>query len=408
MIVHKCQLTQLFTNCKSKLLVWVGVIAGVMAAQGGIDREFFDGLLRIPSRCGDEPQLVRVVDYTRAWLTAHGVWCMVETNEVGRVALYAGTVPGKVHDYQFVSHLDVVAGPDNLFTPRYDGDKVFARGACDTKGNAVVMCQVLAELVRKAATNADLPSVGMFLATDEDGGGRGTRNPAMMIERGYLPRRMLIVGDSAGEAPGQLFTAEKGHAHIDLIARGKGGHASRPWALDNPVPKLCAAYLKFAEAWDPGGDPSGTWRTYVSPTMLKASDAPNAIADEAVMHFSCRYTLPSEYERVIRTMKETTGLEIRSTPGRPPVVNRPDDPEIAALLAAMRAKLPGGIREGRMSAATDASYYAKLGLPIVIFAATGGEPHCDREWGSLQSLDEYAEFFVDYFSSRKSGTCSLP
>ena len=53
-----------------------------------------------------------------------------------------------------------------------------------------------------------------------------------------------------------------------------------------------------------------------------------------------------------------------------------------------------------MSAATDASYYAGQGLPIVIFAATGGEPHCDREWGSLKSLDEYAEFFVKYFSSK--------
>ena len=381
-------------------------IMAACAAHGGIDRQFLDGLLRIPSRCGDEPQLARAVDYTREWLTAHGVWSVVETNEVGRLALYAGTVPGKVHDYQFVSHLDVVAGPDSLFTPRYDDGKVFARGACDTKGNAVVMCQVLAELVKRAATGAALPagkmpSVGMFLATDEDGGGRGTCNPPMMIARGYLPRRMLIVGDSAGEAPGQLFTAEKGHAHIDLVAHGKGGHASRPWALDNPVPKLCAAYLRFAEAWNPGGDPSGTWRTYVSPTMIKASDAPNAVADEAVMHFSCRYKLPSEYERAIRTMKDTTGLEVRSSPGRPPVVNRPDDPEIAALLTAMRERLPGGIREGRMSAATDASYYARLGLPIVIFAATGGEPHCDREWGDLKSLDEYADFFVDYFSAKK-------
>ena len=367
--------------------------AAATAHGGGIDRAFLDGLLRVPSRCADEPQLVRVVEYTRAWLTAHGVWSVIETNEVGRVALYAGTVPGKVHDYQFVSHLDVVEAPDGMFAPRYDGDRVFARGACDTKGNAVVCCQVLANLVGKA-------SVGMFLATDEDGGGRGQHNPPMMIERGYLPRKMLIVGDSAGEEPGQLFTAEKGHARLVLVARGKGGHASRPWALDNPVPKLCAAYMKFAEAWDPGGDPSGTWRTYVSPTMLKGSDAGNAIGDTAEMHFSCRYTVPAEFDRVIRTLRETTGLEIRGGRGRPPVVNKPGDPEIAALVAAMKEKLPGGIREGRMSAATDASYYADLGLPIVIFAATGGEPHCDREWGSLGSLDDYADFFTDYLGEK--------
>ena len=182
--------------------VLAALTAATTALGGGIDRAFLDGLLRIPSRCADEPQLVRVVEYTRAWLTAHGVWSVIETNEVGRVALYAGTVPGKVHDYQFVSHIDVVAAPDGMFVPRYDGDKVFARGACDTKGNAVVCCQVLANLVGKA-------SVGMFLATDEDGGGRGQHNPPMMIERGYLPRKMLIVGDSAGEEPGQLFTAEK-------------------------------------------------------------------------------------------------------------------------------------------------------------------------------------------------------
>ena len=117
------------------------------------------------------------------------------------------------------------------------------------------------------------------------------------------------------------------------------------------------------------------------------------------MHFSCRYTLPSEFDRVMRALK-ATGLEVRGGPGRPPVVNRPGDPEIAALLAAMKAKLPGGIREGRMSAATDASYYATMGLPIVIFAATGGEPHCDREWGLLKSFDDYADFFTAYLGEK--------
>ena len=372
-----------------KRLGVLSVACAAWAAQAGIDRGFLDGLLRLPSRCGDEAQLVRVVDYVRSWLTDHGVWSVVETNEVGRVALYAATVPGKVHDYQLLSHLDVVEGPDKLFAPRYEGDKVFARGACDTKGNAAVMCQVLAELNGKA-------SVGMLLVTDEDGGRRGQPNPAMMIERGYLPRKMLIVGDSAGEAPGQLFTAEKGHARLALIAHGRGGHASRPWALDNPVPKLCAGYMRFLELWKQEGDANDTWHTYVSPTMLKASDAGNAIADDAVMYFSCRYISLADFDRVIQTLK-ATGLEVRGDSGRLPVVNRPDDPEIKSLLAAMRERLPGGIREGRMSAATDASYYAGLGkFPIVIFAATGGEPHCDREWGSLASLDDYADFFVSY------------
>ena len=378
-------------------------LAGVLTLGGAgrlsaerLDRAFLDGLLRIPSRCGDEAELVRVVDYTRAWLEARGVWCAVETNEAGRIALYAATVPGKCHDYVFVSHLDVVKAPDAMFTPRYDGDRFYGRGACDTKGNAAVACQVLAALVGKA-------SVGLFLATDEDGGGKGTPTPQMMIDRGYIPRKLILVGDSAGEEPGQLFTAEKGHARIKLVAHGRGGHSSRPWTHDNPIPKLCEGYLKFMAAWDPDADPNEHWRTVLSPTVLKASTIGNVVADEATMHFSCRYISMADYERAIRTMKETTGLEVRARPGRRPVESRPDDPEIDALLKAMSEKLPGGIREGKMSAATDASYYAALGIPIVIFTAEGGEPHSVREWGSLKSLDEYADFLTDYLAERAQG-----
>ena len=366
----------------------------MLAMARGIDRQFFMDLLSVPSEIGNVPELNRSVELVKDWLEARGVWCVVETTELGRAGLYAATKKGeKTPDYLFVAHLDVVLAPKSMFTPRVEGDRVYARGACDTKGNDVVICQVLANLAGKV-------SLGMFLATDEDGGGTGTPTPRMMIDRGYVPRKMLVVGDSAGEEPGQLFIAEKGHAHIDLIAHGKGGHASRPWALDNPIPKLCEGYLKFRAAWDPDADPNERWRTVLSPTTLKGSDARNAVGDTAVMHFSCRYTTPAEYERVIRTLKETTGLEVRGGPGRPPVVNDPDDPEIVSLLKAMQAKLPGGIRAGRMSAATDASHYVGMGFPIVIFAADGGEPHCDREWGSLKSLDDYADFFTGYFADK--------
>ena len=69
------------------------------------------------------------------------------------------TTPGKRHDYLFVTHLDVVPAPADMFKMRVDGDKFFARGACDTKGNAVMMAQVVANLVGRA-------SVAVFFATD--------------------------------------------------------------------------------------------------------------------------------------------------------------------------------------------------------------------------------------------------
>lgn len=368
-------------------------LAAVQSFGGGIDRRLLTDFLSVPSVTKNIPELDRSIGVLKSWLEARGVFCTIERNEAGLPALYAATTPGKVHDYLFVGHVDVVAAPESMFVPRVEGDRILARGACDTKGNDIVMCQVLANLVGKA-------SVGMFLASDEEGGGAGTGTPQVMIDRGYVPRKLILVGDTAGEEPGQLFTAEKGHAHIDLIAHGKGGHSSRPWALDNPIPKLCEGYLKFKAAWDPDADPNEHWRTILSPTVLKASSIGNVVADEATMHFSCRYISMADYERAVRTMKETTGLEVRSRPGRRPVENRPGDPEIAALLKAMGEKLPGGIREGKMSAATDASYYAALGIPIVIFTAEGGEPHSVREWGSLKSLDEYADFFTDYLASR--------
>ena len=361
-----------------------------------VDREFLDTLLRLPSESGNAVELARAVDFTRDWLASRGLYCTVETNNAGRLGLYAATKPGKRHDYLFVSHVDVVKAPKRMYTPRYEGDKVFARGACDTKGNVAAVCAAMAALAGKDV------SVGLFLATDEEGGGAGTGTPQMMIDRGYLPNKLVLVGDSAGEELGQLFTGEKGHAHLDLIAHGKCGHSSRPWALDNPIPRLCEAYLKFKAAWDANADPNEHWRTVVSPTVLDASQVNNVVADSARMHFSCRYISMSDYERVLKTFNEVTkdikGVELKARPGRRPVENKPNDPEIASLLKAMNASIPGGMREGKMSAATDASYYAQLDVPIVIFAADGGEPHSDREWGSLASLDAYADFFARYFS----------
>lgn len=359
-----------------------------------IDSGLLDTLLRVKSVSRDKPNLRKAIDVLKTWLEARGVVCAIESNEKGMIALYASTTPGKTHDYVFVSHVDVVPADDAMFIPRTEGDWVHARGACDTKGNVVVIAQVLANLAGKA-------SVGAMIATDEEGGKIGTPTPKMMIDRGYVPKKMILVGDSAGEEPGQLFIAEKGHAVIRLVAHGKGGHSSRPWALDNPISKLCEGYARFASVWEAEAPGTGKWRTVASPTILNGGETSNVVPDAASMTLSCRFTSMGDYRLICDCLRRTTGCEVQAPkmPGRVPVTNREDDPEITALYDSLRASMPN-IKLGRMSAATDATYYVHLGLPIVIFTAYGCEPHSSRERGSISSMKLYADALTRHLAER--------
>ena len=379
------------------LAILIAPCLAFSAPQGtaSIDTGFLDTLLRVKSVSRDKPNLRKAVDVLKTWLEARGVVCAVESNEKGMIALYASTMPGKTHDYVFVSHVDVVPADDAMFIPRTEGDWVYARGACDTKGNVVVIAQVLANLVGKA-------SVGAMIATDEEGGKIGTPTPKMMIDRGYVPKKMVLVGDSAGEEPGQLFIGEKGHAIIRLVAHGKGGHSSRPWALDNPITKLCEGYARFASVWEAEAPGTGKWRTVASPTILNGGETSNVVPDTASMTLSCRFTSIGDYRLICDCLRRTTGCEVQApkTPGRVPVTNREDDPEITALYASLRASMPN-IKLGRMSAATDATYYVHLGLPIVIFTADGCEPHSSRERGSISSMSLYADALTRHLAERQ-------
>lgn len=380
-----------------------GVVAAAFAAgmalmaSGAIDREFLKELVSIPSETRNAAECARAVDVYAGWLEARGVVCTVMTNGVGRKFLYAATTPGLEHDFVFVSHLDVVpAINQSQYAPRIEGDIFRGRGACDTKGNAVVIAQVLSELAGKA-------SVGAVMSTDEEGGsGWRCGTAGYAIELGVRPRRMVLVGDSAGEAPGQLFVGEKGHLRITLTARGKGGHSSIPWACDNPVTKIVRAAAKLLDAYPMEASAEDNWHNVLSPTTMHGSDASNIIPDTASITFSFRFCNPGDEIAAMERIREMTGLEVTCPSSYlKPVVNRDDDPLIEALFAAMKAKWPGdGVRLGRMSAATDASYFAGLGLPTVIFASDAWGAHAADERCSLSKLDEYADLFVSFLSAQ--------
>ena len=373
-----------------------GAFTSECAQRRGFDVDMLLGLMRIPSVTPDIAENNRAVAYLRGWLDSHSLYTAVETNEVGRMALYVSTTPGKTHDVVFVTHVDVVPpSEDGQFDPVLKDDGfIYGRGACDTKGNVAVIAHALANLAGKG-------SFGAVIATDEENRSPGTDTPTVLLNHGFVPQKFLIVGDTNGEFQDSLTIAEKGHVVVKLRAHGRGGHSSMPWAADNPIPKLLDAYAKVKAAFPKPADPNDHWRDDLTPTRLIGSNAGNIIPDTAEMHLSYRFIRPDGREWLQRFLEETTGLEVEFPKlCRMPVISDPDNPYIKGLFNSMCRKWPDrNIRYTKMSCATDATRYAHLRLPTVIFGATGYGTHAKQERVSLRSLVEYAEMFTGYLKS---------
>ena len=366
------------------------------AQKRGFDVEMLLGLMRIPSVSSDIAANNRAVTYLKDWFGRHNLYTAVETNEVGRMALYASTTPGKTHDVVFVTHVDVVPPTaEGQFEPVIKEDGfVYGRGACDTKGNVAVIAQALANMAGKG-------SFGVVVATDEENRSVGLNTPTVLLNHGYVPQKFLIIGDTNGEFQDSLTIAEKGHVVVRLIAHGRGGHSSMPWAADNPIPKLLDGYAKVKAAFPKPADPNDHWRDDLTPTRIIGSEAGNIIPDTAEMHLSYRFIRPDGREWIKEFLEKTSGLEV-VLPAlcRMPVISDPENPYIKGLYETMCRKWPEkGIRYTKMSCATDATRYAHLNLPTVIFGATGFGAHAKNERVSLKSLVEYTEMFTTYLSS---------
>ena len=363
----------------------------------GLDVGALMGLMSIPSVSSDISANNQAVLYLKKWFDKRGVYTAVCTNDVGRTVLYASALPGKKHDILFVTHIDVVpASEDGQFQPKIKDGFLYGRGACDTKGNAFVIAQVLANLAGKK-------SVAAVFATDEENRPAGLDTPTVLLNNGYIPQKFIIVGDTNGEFQDSLTIAEKGHAVVKIIAHGRGGHSSMPWAADNPIPKLMDAYQKVKEAFPKPANPDDHWCEYLTPTRLFGSSAGNIIPDTAEMHLSYRFIRPDGREWIKEFLEKTTGLEVWVPEScRLPVISSPDNHFVRTLHEAMQKKWKERtVHLTKMSCATDATRYVHLNLPTVIFGATGFGTHAKQERVSLQSLVEYMEMFTEYLANLK-------
>jgi succinyl-diaminopimelate desuccinylase len=352
-----------------------------------------DELLAVPSTCDRPDQLNRALDLVLGFV---GPGYTVERFESGgkpSALVYRGPRPASFRVI-LNAHLDVVPAPAELFRPRRDGSRLYARGAQDMKISALVQAQVFSELAGR------LPyPVALQLVTDEEVGGRdGTLH---QLEEGVSGEFVIIGEHSALD----IVTESKGIVAATLRAAGRGGHGAYPWLGDNALVKLHRSVGNVLAAYPVPAQEA--WRTTVNLARIETPNtARNQIPDAAQAWLDIRFP-PQDTDFNSKTTAEVAGyLTGFCEPGVTVVVEQADPPhradtdraDVRGLQRAARDQgYPGDFL--RKHGAGDARFYYQRGVTAVAFGIGGDGQHGPGEYADITTIMPYYEALTEFLGA---------
>jgi len=175
-----------------------------------------------------------------------------------------------------MSHIDVVEGSDDLFTPVKKEGNIFGRGSLDDK-YAVALSLVLLKNhlndLKKNGLNQKNLEFGVIITGDEEiGGFNGADKVLESIESDFCIA--LDGGDLR-----KIVTKEKGLIKLKLVARGKASHGSRPWLGENSIENLFEDFLKIKLFFNKTSDDN--WHRTLNLGVISGGGSYNQVPDYA-------------------------------------------------------------------------------------------------------------------------------
>ena len=218
-----------------------------------VDTDAFDRLL---SELADEfPRLHAELELTR--VSTHGL-------------LFHWPGASAERPVVLMAHLDVVPVDEGApwqhppFGAEIHDGAIWGRGTLDDKGCVVAICEAV-ELLLESGTNPG-QDVWLSFGCDEEVSGTAAQAAVDVLRsRGVSPWFVLDEGGAIAhqavpgvEPPlGVIGVTEKGTTSVELVAEGRGGHASTP-ARNGPTARIAKAILRIEKSPFPASAPAPT------------------------------------------------------------------------------------------------------------------------------------------------------
>lgn len=292
-----------------------------------------------------------------------------------------------------VGHTDVVPFPASwtnaLELTEREAGKLYARGACDTKG---FIAAALTAVDQTEIKNLRRP-LALVFTSDEETGCAGAKH---LVDQRAIKPRYAIVGEPTSLQP---IRAGKGYCLGEIIVRGREGHSAHPQVGVSAIMKaarLLARIEAVAERLkdEPHADFDPPYTT-LNVGMIRGGTAKNVIAGE------CRLTLewrpvPNQdarhavdlIEQEIETMRRADAdFDCELTVGR--LDGGMETPRNSPLVNALEQVT--GNESGTVAFGTEAPQLAEMGAHAVVLGPGSIRvAHTDREFVPTTELETCA------------------
>jgi len=301
------------------------------------------------------------------------------------------------HRILLVPHVDTVNADPESFRPRAAKGRLYARGACDTKGSVAAMlaavCEVAARRNRPRETEIVLATV-----VDEEDAQLGSR----VLAASGIKADLAIVGEPTGA---RVVTAHKGSLWLRIETQGRAAHGAMPELGHNAVHDMAriVALLegRYAKSLLRQKHPLLGPAT-VNVGAIQGGTQPNIVPDHCVIRVD-RRTLPGETEasvvksigKLISSIGVKATITGEKTGPTSPLETSSKHPLVRLLMQSAGQREPLGVRYF-----CDASVLATAGIPSVVFGPGDiAQAHTADEWISLESLELAKTRLVRFLSA---------
>jgi succinyl-diaminopimelate desuccinylase len=294
-----------------------------------------------------------------------------------------------------MSHMDVVDGPADIFTPDVRDGRLFGRGSIDDK-YAVALSLVLMHrhvtYLKNNGLDQHHAAMGILITGDEEhGGNHGAKKALEKIKADFC---IALDGGTVDD----IVVKEKGLFTLRLLAGGKAAHGSRPWLGKNAIDGFIEDYRRLKQFFpDPAGE---CWHRTMSCNVLHAGKAFNQVPDAAEAVFDIRYTENDDMDALYEEMRRSVRGDLQIL-RKEPMFFSGKSPFIDLLL-----EVSPESRTTFAHGASDARFLSRFGIPGVVWGADGElSAHSQEERvviSSIQALYDRLEAFVRRVTAESS------